>query len=67
MIGARFKCEGWGAYVLKEKLKSLKALLKIWNKLVFGNLNSSIRALKEIVNNFDLVAEQRELLDEEVA
>lgn len=29
--------QGWGAYVLKEKLKRLKEKLKTWNVEHFGN------------------------------
>ena len=28
---------GWGAYVLKEKIKRLKGRLKIWNKEEYGD------------------------------
>jgi len=31
---------GEGFFVFKEKLKKLKANLKIWNKEVFGNVNT---------------------------
>ena len=28
---------GWGGFVLKEKLKAIKARLKVWNKEQFGD------------------------------
>ncbi|KAL8503366.1 hypothetical protein ACS0TY_022197 [Phlomoides rotata] len=33
-----YDINGWGGYVLKEKLKKLKGDLKQWNNEVFGTL-----------------------------
>lgn len=52
---------GRACFVLKEKLKSLKADLKEWNKSVFGSLDRSIEATVEELNLLDLEAENREL------
>jgi len=47
--------EGQGSVlnVLKDKLKLLKVDLKIWNKDVFGNLNSSKQSLLQDMENLD--------------
>jgi len=39
--------------VLKEKFKLLKADLKIWNKDVFGNLNSTKQSILQDIENLD--------------
>lgn len=37
-----YEINGWGGYVLKEKLKCLKGDLKVWNKDVFGHIENKI-------------------------
>lgn len=41
-----FGVQGWGGYIVKEKLKLLKNELKAWREDVFGNLDSSIEKKK---------------------
>lgn len=57
---------GWKGFVLKEKLKGIKAKLKMWNKEHFGNLDSQITEAKEELNNIDLKGEAGILSKEEV-
>lgn len=40
--------------VLEEKLKALKGALKLWNNQFFGNLDSHIDFLMEVVSALDL-------------
>jgi len=42
-----FQLEGWGGYVLKEKLKLIKLALKDWHQRHAKNLPSRISSLKE--------------------
>ncbi|XP_068478909.1 uncharacterized protein [Phaseolus vulgaris] len=44
---------GFGMIVLKEKLKRLKAYIKIWNKEVFGNVNQEVEKLSKRVQELD--------------
>ena len=38
---------GGGLYIFKEKLKKLKADLKVWNKEVFGNVDQLVTRCKK--------------------
>ena len=40
-----YKVVGRGIFVFKEKLKRLKADLKVWNKEVFGDANQSSKEI----------------------
>lgn len=46
-------CEGTAGFVLKEKLKALKAKLKVWNKECFGMLDSKIHQAREELEEVD--------------
>ena len=48
-----FDVQGSGIYVFKEKLKKLKAELKIWNKEVFGDVNLASEELQRRINELD--------------
>lgn len=39
---SKTRVQGWAAVVLKEKLKTLKELLRTWDKDVFGVLDVNI-------------------------
>jgi uncharacterized protein with NRDE domain len=41
-----FQVTGWGGYVLKEKLKLIRAALKDWHQAHAQNLSSRIESLK---------------------
>jgi len=53
--------EKWKSYLgqgnvinsLKEKFKLLKADLKLWNKEVFGNLNTVKKSILQDIENLD--------------
>ena len=52
-----FQCQGWGGYVLKEKLKMVKLRLKEWHKQHIQNLDSKILAVKDKLSTLDKKAE----------
>jgi hypothetical protein len=45
--------EGWMSFVLKEKLKGLKTVLKDWHKLEYGSLEAKIAELVVEIKNLD--------------
>ncbi|XP_057432140.1 uncharacterized protein LOC130724887 [Lotus japonicus] len=49
---------GWGAYVLKEKLKRLKGKLKQWNRDVFGDLKLRWERAVQLINELDAIEEE---------
>ena len=58
---------GRPSYRLAVKLKGLKQNLKIWNKEVFGRLErNKVEALQQ-VEHWDLVEEERSLIEEELS
>jgi hypothetical protein len=58
--------EGWMSYVLKEKLKLLKAVIKEWNKVEYGKMEELIRNLISSIRELDLRGEQGLLVTSEV-
>ncbi|GKV12444.1 hypothetical protein SLEP1_g23583 [Rubroshorea leprosula] len=48
-----FEVRGWGGFRLKEKLKMLKKDLRIWNKEVFGVIETRIEEAKEAIKLID--------------
>lgn len=46
--------------------RSLKLTLKYWNKYVFRDLDSKINTLKNVVSNWDLLADNNSLYAKEV-
>ncbi|XP_057452145.1 uncharacterized protein LOC130743952 [Lotus japonicus] len=56
---AESRFHGWGAFVLKEKLKYLRGKLKIWNKEVFGDLKSRREDAVRKINQLDLKEEEK--------
>jgi len=61
-----FNVDGWGGYVLKEKLKLIKVALKEWHQHHSQNLSAKIVTLKDKITYFDLKGETSTLLDGEV-
>ena len=55
--------QGWGVFVLKEKLKWLKRELKKWNKEHFGNLESRFEEGQKEINEIELKGEITSLSD----
>ncbi|GKV40773.1 hypothetical protein SLEP1_g48376 [Rubroshorea leprosula] len=45
--------QGWGGYILKQKLKETKSFLKCWSKEKFGELDKKIENCKETIATLD--------------
>ena len=43
-----------GIFVFKEKLKKLKADLKVWNKEVFGDVNQTSKEIQQRLDELDI-------------
>ncbi|KAL5166688.1 hypothetical protein HKD37_18G051603 [Glycine soja] len=52
---------GWGAYVLKEKIKRLKHRLKTWNKEQYGDSFKKVQNLEDELNKDQVVNVFKEL------
>jgi len=61
-----FQLEGWGGYILKEKLKLLKLALKEWHQTHLQNLPSRISLLKEEIAMLDLKGESNALSGDDI-
>lgn len=61
-----WKVEGWGMFVLKEKLKLIKRKLKEWHKSHTQNLDGKINSAKEELNNIESKDELEGLSMEEI-
>jgi hypothetical protein len=57
---------GWMGFILKEKLKGLKEVIKAWNKEVYGAIDTKIRLLVEDINEVDVKGELGVLTEEKV-
>ncbi|KAL7194493.1 hypothetical protein ACSBR1_034841 [Camellia fascicularis] len=57
---------GWAGYVIQEKLKNLRRVLKRWNHEVFRNVAHLVKVAESELHNLDLLAESRELSNAEV-
>ncbi|MCH90117.1 transposon TX1 putative 149 kDa protein, partial [Trifolium medium] len=57
---------GWMAYVLKEKLKGLKTVIKEWNRQSYGAVDAKIEKLISEISMLDVKAELVGLSEEEV-
>ena len=58
--------EGWGGYVLKEKLKLIKLALKDWHQLHAKNLPARISSLKDRISTIELKGESSVLLYDKI-
>ncbi|GAU12613.1 hypothetical protein TSUD_132230 [Trifolium subterraneum] len=61
-----FQLEGWGGYVLKEKLKLIKLALKDWHKTHTENWPSRIESLKGRLSTLDQKGEEEHLSEAEL-
>jgi len=59
--------DGWGGFVLKEKLKHIKIVLKEWHLTHSHNLSGKILSLKNQIDVLEARGEVDELSVEEVA
>jgi len=60
-----YEVQGGGIYIFKEKLKKLKADLKVWNKDVFGDVNHISENLQKKIIELDDRDDERGLADSE--
>jgi len=61
-----FRINGWGGFVLNEKLKLIKGSLKVWHQSHTQNLDGKINLAKERISRLDVKAEEQDLAEEEV-
>ncbi|PNX82715.1 cysteine-rich receptor-like protein kinase [Trifolium pratense] len=61
-----FQVDGWGGYVIKEKLKMIKVALKDWHKTHAQNLPSRIDNLKIRLSALDEKGGEDDLSEEEL-
>lgn len=61
-----FSHHGYGNFVIKEKLKSLKNILKDWNRNTFGHVDRDIEQAKAEIEKLDVKAEERTLSEADV-
>ncbi|KAL5137828.1 hypothetical protein HKD37_10G028135 [Glycine soja] len=57
----------WGAYVLKEKIKRLKCILKIWNKEEYGDSFKKVQHLEVELNKLEEDTLHRQMTDLEIS
>lgn len=57
---------GWKAIALKDKLKTLRSVIRSWNVECFGMIDHKIKELEISISELDEQAEQRSLSEEEV-
>jgi len=62
-----YNIEGWGAFVLKEKLKLIKGSLREWHQRHSRNLIGKCNTVKERMSILDIKGEMSTLDDEEVS
>ncbi|XP_045791512.1 uncharacterized protein LOC123886222 [Trifolium pratense] len=61
-----FHVDGWGGYILKEKLKMIKVALKEWHKSHTQNLPSHIDNLKNRLATLDEKGEEDDISEEDL-
>ncbi|KAL6576971.1 isoform X1 [Orobanche minor] len=61
-----YASEGWAGFILKEKLKSLKADLRWWSKNIYGNLDNRVKDKKEVLERLDAIDDSRGLGEAEI-
>ncbi|GAU36101.1 hypothetical protein TSUD_277120 [Trifolium subterraneum] len=61
-----FQVDGWGGFVLKEKLRMIKTALKDWHTAHTQNLPSRIDSLKARLSTLDLKGEEEALSEAEI-
>ncbi|XP_028120048.1 uncharacterized protein LOC114317506 [Camellia sinensis] len=53
--------QGWAGFRVMKKLNMLRSHLRVWNKEVFGNIDTQLKAAEEELHEWDLKAESRSL------
>ena len=52
---------GWGGYVLKQKIKTLKDKIKVWNREQFGNTFKKYKKIEDDLNKLEEESDDRQL------
>jgi len=60
-----YKVTGGGIFVFKEKLKKLKADLKVWNREVFGDVNQASKEIQKRLDELDSRNDEDGLMESE--
>ncbi|XP_028089573.1 uncharacterized protein LOC114289924 [Camellia sinensis] len=58
--------QGWAGYRVMRKLSILRDHLRVWNKAVFGNIDSLLKSAEEELHEWDLKAESKSLIGLEI-
>ncbi|MCI21971.1 endonuclease/exonuclease/phosphatase family protein, partial [Trifolium medium] len=58
--------EGWGGFVLKEKLKAIKKSLREWHRKHCQNLGERIKEVKEVIRRLEVKGEEVDLSESEI-
>lgn len=61
-----YRINGWGSFIIKEKLKLLKEDLKKWNAEIFGKVENNIEKLRQDIQQLDIIDDTFGLEDQEV-
>ncbi|RHN65973.1 putative RNA-directed DNA polymerase [Medicago truncatula] len=59
--------EGWGSFVLREKLKLIKRDLSVWHRTHLNNLPARISVLKDRIGFIEVKGESSSLEEDEIA
>jgi len=62
-----FRCQGWGGFVLQQKLKWIKAGLREWHTQHVQNMEGRMIEIKDKMSDLDVKAESAELHADEVS
>ncbi|GKV38004.1 hypothetical protein SLEP1_g45962 [Rubroshorea leprosula] len=69
MVAAKwkeFKVQGWGGFIVKEKLKLMKDFLREWSKSSLQDVDRKIEEAKKEINRIDRKGETCSLTDDEL-
>ncbi|GKU98657.1 hypothetical protein SLEP1_g11630 [Rubroshorea leprosula] len=69
MVAAKWReisVQGWGGFILKEKLKKTKEFLRVWSKTSLQEVDRKIEESKEEMNRIDVKAEKCSLTKEDL-
>ena len=53
--------QGWDSFIVLKQLQGLKAVIRDWNRNVFGNAETQIKKADDVLYNLDLCLESRGL------
>jgi len=56
-----FQVEGWGGFVLKEKLNLIKGCMEIWHKNHTKNLEGKMKNMKDRISSLDSRVEEEDV------